>query len=160
LSFRPVKPRAYGTERAVISALLDASGGAAEVAEFLDLGLSQVYAYTDDRAPDPGKTVARISFYNVVKLAERCRCLAPLEYLAAKVGAFVTPVEHCEDSLARLLARGAEAHGAAMSRFCDGVARHPGGRLTDADRAPLMRDLDAEIRALVCARRALESNHE
>jgi hypothetical protein len=160
MSFRPVKPRAYGTERAVISALVDASGGADEVAEFLDLGLSQVYAYTDPRAPEPGKSAARISFYNVVKLVERCRSLAPLEYLAAKLGAFVTPVEHCEDSLAKLLARGAREHGAVMSRFVDGVMKHRSGGLADADRAPLMRDLDAEIRALVCARRALESGHE
>lgn len=48
--FRPVKPREYGTTKAVVGIAFEQAGGAKKVCAFFDLGASAVYGFTDPDA--------------------------------------------------------------------------------------------------------------
>lgn len=149
MSFRPVKPREYGTTEEVVSRLLAEAGGVKRAAHLIGLSATQVYAYADPQEED------QIGFDDVRRLVEASGSLAPAEDLAALAGGFVTRVEASEEALGVLLARSAREHGAAMALIVERVGN--AAELSQADRAELERDLDHEIRALVAARRKLEA---
>jgi hypothetical protein len=149
VSFRPVKPREYGTTEEVVSRLLAEAGGVKRAAHLIGLSATQVYAYADPQEED------QIGFDDVRRLVEASGSLAPAEDLAALAGGFVTRVEASEEALGVLLARSAREHGAAMALIVERVGN--AAELSQADRAELERDLDHEIRALVAARRKLEA---
>ena len=58
-AFNAIKPREYGTTKAVVARAFDQAGGAKRVAAFFDLGLSQTYGFTDPEARGSDLTLDR-----------------------------------------------------------------------------------------------------
>lgn len=154
MSFKPVKPRPYGTAEEVVSRLLAEAGGVKQAAHLIKLKPSQVYAYSDPQADD------QIAYDDVRRLVEASGSLAPAEDLAALAGGFVTSVEASEVSLAALVARGEREHGKAMALIVERLGRHTAGDLPAAERGELAQAIDGLVRAFVAARRKLEGGGE
>jgi len=150
MSFKPVKPREYGTTKDVVSRLIAEAGGAKRAAHLIGLSATQVYAYSDPQEPD------QITLDNVRRLVEASGSSAPAEDFSGLAGGFFTAVEASNESFAALMAREEREHGKAMASIVERLGWHDNGALKPPERAKLAREIDGMIRALVAARRKLE----
>jgi hypothetical protein len=150
MSFRPLKPRPYGTTEEALARVYAEGGGVKACAFAMGVSPTQAYAYADPQAPDA------ISFDNARRLthATAAATLALVELLAADAGAHVVPQAPPEEALAELLAEDATAGGdlwaEALRDFQHGAS---GGAPVNAPK--LAEKLDRVIRLSVAARRAL-----
>jgi hypothetical protein len=144
MSFRPIKPREYGSTKQIVGALFAEVGGVKEAAFVLGRGVSQTYAYADEQVAD-----AQISFDAVRRLSHyRLGATAAAEALAFDAGGFFTPIAPSDESLAELMAREEAQHGAMLADLMRRI-----GALGEGGDARLLEHLDALISALVAARR-------
>lgn len=149
MSFRPVKPRAFGTTKELAARLFDACGGVKQAAFLLALSPTQVYAYADPDAED------QISLDRTRRLATASRCEAPAVDFCALAGGFFTPAERGDEALTDLIARGEQAHGRFLPRLLGLIGKHGAGALTTGERAELARELDIALGAFAAARARL-----
>ena len=85
MSFKPLKTRAYGTTKEVISRLFQQAGGVPAVMKALSLSRTRTYALAD-----PGDK-ARISFERVEKITQQTGATAAAEHLAYMAGGVFLP---------------------------------------------------------------------
>lgn len=146
MTFRPVKPRDYGTVKDVVSRLVADAGGAKRAAHVLGLSATQVYAYTDPAEP------ARISLDDAWRLSLAARSLTLVEAIAADVGAVTYRVDRADEAFSIWLAKGEKANGDLMALIAARIDLHAHGKLSAGDLAALKRDLDGAIQGLAAAR--------
>jgi hypothetical protein len=143
LNFRPMKPRALGTVKAIVSELYEQAGGVKEVMDRFDIGKSQAYAYTDEREKE------QISFARVVSLTGPT-ATAAAEYLASRAGgvfcALPGSTGGCPISLT---AESMREHGEAIAATLETLRdKQP----TPVARAKALREIDESISALIALR--------
>ena len=85
MSFNPLKRRAYGTTKAVISALFKQAGGVPKVMDILGLSRTRTYALSDPNDK------ACISFERVEMITRRTGATAAAEHLAYLAGGVYLP---------------------------------------------------------------------
>jgi hypothetical protein len=144
-AFNPVKPRPPGTVKACVVDLFAQNGGPKRVMVKLDLGESQVYAFTDPQSPE------RISFERVAALTSEA-APAGAEFLAALAGGFFQPMPCAGRSGPQALtAESARQHGEAIAVLVSALAD---GRINEVEARNAMTEVDEALRAL-CGLRAL-----
>lgn len=146
MSFRPVKPREFGSTKSVVGAVFNDAGGVKNAAFLIGKSVTQAYAYADDASPD------QISFDRLRRLAAATGSTALAEALAADAGGYFVPGSPSEDSVNELMARGETKCGQLIA-----------DRLRDLDRAgaadaspQMRRDLDELLSTLAALRARLE----
>ncbi len=122
MTYRPNKPRAYGSTKQIVGQLIEAAGGAEQAAFLLGRGVSQTYAYADPACPD-----ANITLDQARRLAAATKSPALAEALALDMGGCYLPSARSDKTVNELMARAEKAR-------ADIVAIHLRG--LDADVAP------------------------
>jgi hypothetical protein len=136
--FRPVKPRTVGTPKRAISDLVEQAGGIDQVQVRLGVKQSTAYAYADPQSKK------EMSFAKVAALTtpETPACA---EYLAALAGGVFLPMPRVDTPIGALTAEAIRRQGRAAADLVDALAD---GRVTQAEAAAALPDLDSALRAL------------
>jgi hypothetical protein len=140
--FRPVKPRPVGTPKRAIADLFEQAGGLERVTVRLGVRQTVAYAWTDPQARE------EISFARVAALTDPT-ATAATEYLAGLAGGVFLPVPPIATPIARLTAESIRRHGRAAGDLVEALAD---GRLTRAEAARALPDLEAALRTLALLR--------
>lgn len=149
MSFKPVKRRVYGSSKEVVSRLLDEGGGVKAAAFQLGLSVSQIYAKADPATPE------QLTFDEARRLTAATLARACAKDFASLAGGLFTPFDAPHGALARLIAEGGSEHAAFIGRVIESTQLHDVARLSEAERADLLHDLDEMTRAFVGARRKI-----
>lgn len=145
--FNPVKPRDPELPKAAVVRLIEQAGGPKEAAVKLGLGLSQIYAVTD---PSDG---AELSFARVAALTSP-EATAAAEYLATRAHGVFFPLPPGDTDIGRLTADSIVQNGEAAGTL---VRALQDGRLSAAERAEAIKELDEALHALVLLRVAVSA---
>ena len=159
MSFNPLKRRAYGTTKAVISELFKQAGGVPNVMDILSLSRTRTYALSDPNDK------ACISFERVEKITLQTGATAAAEHLAYLAGGVYLPgdafVKDGEDTVEvdwHLLAQRAGHHHADnISELLKSISpTSPSPGEVDSDEARgLLEKVDAQFALLALQRQHL-----
>lgn len=86
-TFKPIKPRAYGSTKELVGRALDQAGGIDEACVILDRGKSTVYGFTDDGEPH-----SNLTFDGARRLTKLGNVTALAEDLAQLAGGVFVPL--------------------------------------------------------------------
>lgn len=148
MTFRPTKPREYGSTKDVISRLIDEGGGVKQAAFLLDRSLTQAYAYADPATPD------QMSLDQARRLAAATGATAAARDFAALAGGIFMPLEPSADPLAELAAQSSEHTGGLMAALLRASADH---KITAEEARGIITEADQLLRAVVALRAKLTS---
>ena len=142
-SFKPMKPRPYGSLKAVVAEAVKQAGGVDEVGRLLQRDPKTVYCYTDQRDP------TNMNLDQAVLVTRYLKATAFAEYFAALAGGVFMPVTDDDPSLIAEL--GAEAQLLSGEFFSDVIRAIEDGVVTKEENAELRRRIDPLIQKLVAA---------
>jgi hypothetical protein len=151
-TFKPVKPRAYGSGKEVAARAVQQCGGAEEACVILDRSKSTVYGYTD-----PVETTAHLAYEQARRLTKLGggKVTALAEDLAQLAGGVFVPL-HAPDGMSTWADIGALAS-AEGSQFLQVLIRAlSDDRLDAAERARLKRETHDVLRVFAGALAKLE----
>jgi len=148
-AMRAIKPRIYGSTKQVVADAFAEAGGAKMVGVIFDLGPSQVYGFTDPEARGSDLSLDRARRLTEIKAVTAFAC--DFAHLAG--GVFLTPGTLAEgEALADIGGDIAVTMGALVAELMRALAD---GKLSDAERADLLRRTDAHTATLVGLRARL-----
>lgn len=145
--FKPMKPRKYGSLKAVVAAAVDQAGGVPTVADLLQRSAQTVYGYTDPREENA------MSLAQAEMLTRFAHATAFAEHFAALAGGVFLPQADGNPGLIAQL--GAEAQLLSGSFFASVIRAIEDGTITGEENAELRRRLDPLIRVLATAQSKL-----
>lgn len=145
-TFKPVKPRPYGTPKEAVARLFAEAGGVEAVRVRLGLSLSQLYRFTEAESDQA------IGFDRVAALTAP-DATAGAEYLAHLAGCLLLPIAGAgSDPIAKVTGKAALEFGELVQRVMAGLAD---GRLTAREARAALAELDDVLRPLAELRRQL-----
>jgi len=150
VAFNMVKPREYGTAKAVVGEAFKQAGGAKRVGAFFDLGLSTVYGFTDPDAKGCDLTLDRARRLTYV---EGVTTAFAVDMAACAGGIFLKPgaLETAEG----LAALGSDISHSIADVIADLLKAISDGDVTAAERCGLLARTDIGIAYLVALRSRL-----
>lgn len=149
-SFKPIKPRAYGSTKELVGRAVKQAGGVDEVCVILDRSKSTVYGFTDDAEPH-----SNLTFDMARRLTKLGNVTALAEDLAAQARGLFVPLQPVEGA-STWPDIGALAS-SEFSQFIQLLIRAVGDRRVDAnERVRLKREIDDVLRVMAQARAKLE----
>lgn len=146
---RTVKPRPYGSTKDVVSRAFDEAGGAKLVGVIFDLGLSQVYGFTDPEAKGSDLSLDRARRLTEIKKITAFAC----DFALLAGGVFLTPDSLAEgEALADLGGDISRSMGDLTAELMKALAD---GALSARERADLLHRTDIHTAAMVALRARL-----
>lgn len=154
VNFRPVKPRAYGSTKAVVAEAFDQMGGVERVKVILDLGKTQTYGFTDPEARGSDLSLDAARRLTEITHANTFAC----DFAQLAGGIFLKP-----DSLAdgeALADLGGDISKSIADLVADLLTAIWDGTVTERERVDLMRRCDIGTAAMLALRARLMDGGE
>jgi hypothetical protein len=150
VAFRPMKPRASGSTKDVVTRLVDESGGLKEAAFRLERGVSVVAAYTD---PDHPQHIN----YDQVRRLTGPESTAAAEDLASLAGGVFLPLVGVECTFQQAIAASAIEQGELVAAV---IQAQQDGRICALDRSVVSKAIEQVMRELARAHATLKQRAE
>ncbi len=151
-SFKPMKPRPYGSLKAVVAEAVKQAGGGDEVGRLLQRDPKTVYCYTDQRDP------TNMNLEQAVLVTRFLKATAFAEYFAALAGGVFLPMANSDPSLIAEL--GAEAQLLSGEYFSDLIRAVEDGVITKEENVQLRQRIDPLIQKLAAVQSKLIADAE
>lgn len=148
-AMRAIKPRVYGSTKQVVADAFAEAGGAKLVGVIFDLGPSQVYGFTDSEARGSDLSLDRAR--RLTEIKKVTAFASDFAHLAG--GVFLTPDTLAEgEALADIGGDISRSMGELTAELMHALAD---GKLTEAERADLLRRTDTHTAAMISLRARL-----